>query len=83
MNHSPRKRTGGASRRRRAHYLALGFALCDLVVLQPALAQSTEGAPAQSAAPASSGAATSGQSTTGGKVQSVNVVGERDRKSVV
>jgi outer membrane receptor protein involved in Fe transport len=87
MNHSPRKRTGGASRRRRAHYLALGLALCDLVALQPALAQSTEGAPAQAAASASSGTAPSGQATAGqaaagGKVQSVSVVGERETNRI-
>jgi outer membrane receptor protein involved in Fe transport len=82
MNHSSRKRTtGGASRRRRAHYLALGLALCDLAALQPALAQSAQSAQttdaAQAATPASAGAATSPQGTDGGKVQSVNVVGER------
>jgi hypothetical protein len=70
MNHSPRKRTGGASRRRRAHYLALGLALCDLAVLQPAWrsAQSAQTAHAAAATPASAGTATSGQAaTTGGK----------------
>jgi len=80
MNHSPRKRSGGALRRRRAHYLALGLALCDLAVLHPALAQTTQGT--QSAAPAPAGNATTGQSTTGGKVQSVNVVGERQTNRI-
>lgn len=82
MNHSQRKRAGGASRRRRAHYLALGLALCDLAALHPALAQSTQGT--QAAAPAATGTAstTSGQSTTGGKVQSVNVVGERETNRI-
>lgn len=79
MNHSQRKRSGGASRRRRAHYLALGLALCDLAVLHPAIAQTTASAPA--AAPASSGA-TTGQAATGGKVQSVNVVGERQTNRI-
>jgi outer membrane receptor protein involved in Fe transport len=76
MNHSPRKRTGGASRRRRAHYLAIGLAICDLAVLQPALAQTAP------AAPSTGQAATSGQSTTGSKVQSVNVVGERQNNRI-
>ena len=79
MNHSQRKLGGGASRRRRAHYLALGLALCDLAVLHPAIAQTTGTAPA--AAPASSGA-TTGQAATGGKVQSVNVVGERQTNRI-
>jgi len=81
MSNSPRKRTGSASRRRRAHYLALGLVLCDLTALQPALAQT--------AAPAAATAATSGQTNgqangqaagpapAGGKIQSINVVGER------
>jgi outer membrane receptor protein involved in Fe transport len=74
MNHSPRKRgAGAASRRRRAHYLALGLALCDLAAVRPALAQTAATAPAPAA---SGGAATTGQATPG-KVQSVNVVGER------
>jgi outer membrane receptor protein involved in Fe transport len=83
MNHSPRKRAaGGASRRRRAHYMALGLALCDLMALRPALAQSTEATPAQAAAPVSTGAATTGQAATGGKVQSINVVGERQTNRI-
>jgi outer membrane receptor protein involved in Fe transport len=86
MNHSPRKRTGGASQRRRAHYLALGLALCDLTVLQPALAQTTQATQAtpgtQAATPAQAGAATSGQAAAGGKLQSVNVVGERETNRI-
>jgi outer membrane receptor protein involved in Fe transport len=76
MNHSQRKRgAGAASRRRRAHYLALGLALCDLVAVRPALAQ-TAPAPA-----ASGGAATAGQAAPG-KVQSVTVVGERQTNRI-
>jgi outer membrane receptor protein involved in Fe transport len=92
MNHSQRKRAGGASRRRRAHYLALGLAICDLLALRPALAQATQGGQgAQAAAPASTGTAagqsttgqsTTGQGATGGKVQSVNVVGERQTNRI-
>jgi outer membrane receptor protein involved in Fe transport len=81
MNHSARKRAAnGASRRRRAHYLALGLALCDLAALQPAMAQSTDAAPAKAAAPAPS-ATTAGQAAPG-KVQSVNVVGERETNRI-
>ncbi|MGJ7917322.1 TonB-dependent receptor domain-containing protein [Massilia sp. LXY-6] len=65
MKHFPRKR---------APYLALGLALCDLVALRPALAQTAQGTQA--------GAAASGQSTSGGKVQSVNVVGERQTNRI-
>jgi outer membrane receptor protein involved in Fe transport len=80
MNHFQRKRTGGASRRRRAHYLALGLALCDLVVLSPAMAQTSEGAAAPAASPSAS--STSGQAAAAGKVQSVNVVGERQTNRI-
>jgi outer membrane receptor protein involved in Fe transport len=80
MNHSPRKRTGGASRRRRAHYLALGLALCELAALQPALAQTTQGTPAASPAPSTT-PATTGQATDG-KVQAVTVVGERQNNRI-
>jgi outer membrane receptor protein involved in Fe transport len=92
MNHSPRKRTGGASRRRRAHYLALGLALCDLVALRPAMAQSAQSTPATGStastttsttpAAASKGAATSGQAASDGKIQSVSVVGERQTNRI-
>jgi outer membrane receptor protein involved in Fe transport len=62
-------------------YLALGLALCDLVALQPALAQTAESVPAAATAPATATSATSasstGQGTAGGTIQSVNVVGER------
>ncbi len=78
MSNSPRKRAGGASKRRRAHYLALSLALCELAMLQPALAQTADGTPA--AAPASAAAATSGQASAGqpgGQIQAVKVVGER------
>jgi outer membrane receptor protein involved in Fe transport len=72
-----RKRATGSASRRRAHYLAIGLALCDLAVLRPALAQSTPAAPA-SASSTAGAATTSAQTGTGtGKVQSVNVVGER------
>ncbi|MFC5546983.1 TonB-dependent receptor domain-containing protein [Massilia aerilata] len=86
MNHSPRKRTGGASRRRRAHYLAIGLALCDLAALQPAMAQAdqntTAASPAPATTPASASTATSGQAGTGNKIQSVSVVGERQTNRI-
>ncbi|ALK99621.2 MULTISPECIES: outer membrane beta-barrel family protein [unclassified Massilia] len=68
------------SQRKRAHYLALGLALCDIAILRPALAQTAEGT--QAAAPANTGASTSGQAAPGGKVQSVNVVGERQTNRI-
>jgi outer membrane receptor protein involved in Fe transport len=84
MNHFPRKRGAAASGRRRAHTLALGLALCDLVAVRPALAQTAQdAAPAASAGAATTtgAAATSGQATPG-KVQSVNVVGERQTNRI-
>jgi outer membrane receptor protein involved in Fe transport len=71
--HPQRKRAAGSASRRRARYLALGLALCDLAALQPALAQSTQGT-----APASPAAATAGAD----KVQSVTVVGERQTNRI-
>jgi outer membrane receptor protein involved in Fe transport len=80
MSHSPRKRAAnGASRRRRAHYLALGLALCDMASVQPASAQTAATAAATAAAPAT----TSGKPQSApGKVQSVNVVGERETNRI-
>jgi outer membrane receptor protein involved in Fe transport len=61
-------------------YLALGLALCDLAILQPALAQTADAAP--TAGQAAAGQPTTGQPATGGKVQSVNVVGERQTNRI-
>ena len=78
---------GSASRRRRAHTLALGLVLCDLAMLSPAPAQAQAGAPAADAGVAAttsttSTTSTSGASTGSGKIASVSVTGERQTNRI-
>jgi outer membrane receptor protein involved in Fe transport len=71
-----RKRAAGSASRRRAHYLALSLAVCDLVAHGQALAQSQSTLGAASASPSAATA------PTAGKVQSVTVVGERQTNRI-
>ena len=73
--------SNGASPRQRILCLAVGLALCDLVAMRPALAQSSAATATGSAAPAATAGTTATSTTATGTAPAaakvVNVVGER------